>query len=208
MDSTCSEVGGPRRGFHTFVMTGDAIIRTNYNTNPFKPTRQLPLGSDQPPVQREHCHTVTTAPTKEDNNSERTKDPDVGNSTLATSPNAGSREFIPGFMRPEEGSDKEAGRRQVNTEDSGIDVTFSDDTEDENHPSPRADSGAESGGTADQPSAHRLATRLYQLDGFKISDVCHYLIKRLVYLLNRYVPLSLIAGGQSNTNIIGNLNRW
>ncbi|KAF6020691.1 hypothetical protein EB796_020999 [Bugula neritina] len=55
MDSTCSEVGGPRRGFHTFVMTGDAIIRTNYNTNPFKPTRQLPLGSDQPPVQREHC---------------------------------------------------------------------------------------------------------------------------------------------------------
>lgn len=206
------------KGFHTFVMTGDAIIRTNYN--PFKPTRQLSLDSHTKPKVKNPKHersvsnedTVTNGVDNtgsgEDNNetipeaAETGEAVDEAATTVVRCPQ--SKLFIPGFIRVDETLERNNqsgnGKRTVHTEDSGIDVQLSDDESNsprsrssdephdisDSHPIRDKDiiivdteSNAET--SIDEASAKRLATRLYQLDGFKLSDVCHYLSKRLVH---------------------------
>lgn len=215
-----------RRGFHTFVMTGDAIIRTNFN--PFKPTRQLshdpvPPKTNKVTTERSisnienHRHDIQA---ESENNNTQTED-------SAPSPATPHRcvqdkQFIPGFIRVDDRGElsgyQNKSRRSLNyTEDSGIDIQLSDNDADNQadkqltvhstksakhkHAATQHLKGDRLAQQANQTdtevgiechhetaahgndelSAKQLATRLYQLDGYELSDVCRYLSNRFVY---------------------------
>ena len=194
MDIVCTEMAGleqQRKGFDTFVMTGDAIIRTNFN--PFKPTRQL---SHDPPVVefRDQPKAEFSVSNDQRNNNTDNNEPEEKFGAAVVSPYTCSqnKEFIPGFMRVSETSDAKPhvlDETTFSAEDSGIDVRLSLEL-DETTPATRHAAAeyqtyqsqvTEPSGdltTVDEPSAKRFATRLYQLDGFKLTDVSHYLSKR------------------------------
>lgn len=197
MNVACADIGGvdhQRKGFHTFVMTGDAIIRTNFN--PFKPTRQLSLDS-QPTPTKDKPKTERSLSNQETNQCNKNNSDTVVDDLPVTSPSAHpciqTKEFIPGFMKVDENTTTEEPTQSL-TEDSGIDVrlsseldsdechTNSQQTSQENslHNDQQTVEQCEELHAIDEPSAKRLATRLYQLDGFKLSDVCYYLSKRSV----------------------------
>ena len=219
-----------RRGFHTFVMTGDAIIRTNFN--PFKPTRQLsyddpplkpPKTSTERSVSNVENRTCSSPLEQQDNNN---TNPTITVEDTETQPISPlkcnqDKEFIPGFIRVD---DKHSTSAQHNrprsllnqTEDSGIDVQLSDneadnqnnairDTQENKHTDhtsakhrrknddPSGECATEITSDIDTErhkmsdnieklSAKQLATKLYQLDGYELADVCHYLSKRFVHL--------------------------
>ena len=196
MEVACSDMTGldhQKKGFHTFLMTGDAIIRTNFN--PFKPTRQLSLDShpverpssvEKPKTERSVSHQDKS--TTENNNEDVEEQSTSSAPALQTCPQ--NKEFIPGFMRVDDSANSYTGD-MCNAEDSGIDVRLSgelDDNQPVNHStsqenntpnkSQQSTHQTDESSCVDEPSAKRLATRLYQLDRFKLSDVCHYLSKR------------------------------
>lgn len=218
-----------RRGFHTFVMTGDAIIRTNFN--PFKPTRQLSYDNEPaktPKVATERsisnieCSTTSSPLEQRDNNNTKPTIRVDEAESLSGSPHQCNqdKQFIPGFIRVDEeqsssGPHRHHRPRSLNyTEDSGIDIQLSDNEADNtvqdkhkhtDHMSakhkrvndvPSGEHGTEFTADIDTKghemsqdieklSAKQLATKLYQLDGFEISDVCPKLSQRFVSLYSQ-----------------------
>lgn len=172
-------------GFHTFVMTGDAIIKTNFN--PFKPTRQIPMDTPVAPVSAD----VTSS-------SPRRESFEHLNSPTPVAPPGDSeidqKAFIPGFVRLDSDDEmhkkKDKRKRLLSgqpstdcmTHDSGIDVNLSDITSEEHQQPDTSSTLPKSHETNDQnqraeTAAADLSTRLYNLDGFSPADVSHYIIK-------------------------------
>lgn len=204
MDVEMGGLDGQRKGFHTFLMTGDAIIRTNFN--PFKPTRQLSLDSqpeparDKPKTERCVSHQEPRLTDSSENNNDDEEEDEPELVSPASRKCMQNKEFIPGFMKVDDQACETVTQTiQSHTEDSGIDVRLSGEIEGEDNESELVTQSTsqkqlQSNGqsqtavahqseelvSVDQSSARRLATRLYQLDGFKLSDVCYYLSKRSV----------------------------
>jgi len=176
------------KGFHTFVMTGDAIIRTNFN--PFKPTRQLSLDKeDIKPVhslRSKSCSDEVRPPPSPSLLEERPI------RTCTTSPGSkqDEKEFIPGFMVVEgktmsshhttekdcyysKSGKLSSPMRETDTVPEEVEIDSINITE--------APDGSEHVSVSDvaaeehRVEAEETAKRLYILDGFTMTEVCSYL---------------------------------
>lgn len=185
-DITSAERSIP--GFHTFVMTGDAIIKTNFN--PFKPTREIPMDNPIP----ESC--TADRPSPSIHRKMDMHDPDAAHRAVAGTTDAGfdKKAFIPGFVRLDPDNDVHKTQHEKTlvsgqpytdciTHDSGIDVTLSNTTDDQQNclNSSSARKSHHSQFSAEEMAAAQvLSTQLYHLDGFTPDDVSHYLITSYV----------------------------
>jgi len=175
---TIQDDQGP--GFHTYLMTGEAIIRVNSTprSSPCSSRHSSGNTADNEPNSVEpiditdnassDCKLATT-------NSVRDARHDITNVTEAESVAANSvmetsydkKEFVSGFMR-------------VDDDDLSQEVPLTDSNSGSMSSLGDISLDLERGvgiTPVDEPSATRLAKRLFMLDGFKKSDVAFHLTK-------------------------------
>lgn len=185
-----------KSGFQTFLMTGDAIIQVDTHPKPKTPktlkteTIKLDSNGDTPKIAKQTSQvtpsskpgTAVIVITDDDSNVESSQpNGSLSNDKMYSDTEHNKKEFVPGFMRPDDGlvvssngppSPEPLGRKDESITGSSSSLGSIDDI------SLDMNNLVINTTQVDEPSAIRLAKRLYYLEGFKRSDVSYHLTRK------------------------------